>query len=463
MYGESQQTNEIFKQKIKLTASSKNILYNKYYPLQIKFKPGNRNYFIIQNYCKHGEVELYSSVFLKLHNANKCLCYYCNLELSYSIPTDNEILNLQKNFDDLYKKFRFNAKEKWMIMNYPKELSIIMYFSKHLKNIELAERIYLFKHNLKDPPVCLNCDNITHFNHSSLRYTSFCDSPKCTKNISTAELEIYNYLLLLDNSTQHKFYINKNEYDIIVKNKNLLIEFNGLYWHSENVQKDKNYHYKKWKIAINNNYHLFTIWEDDWENKKEIIKSMLNYKLNKTEKHISARNCNIKEVDYQTAKEFLIENHLQGNCVNSVRIGLFYKNKLVSLMTFGKRKISNKTQFELLRFANILNISIAGGASKLFKYFITNYHPTKIISYASLDFSEGNLYEILGFQKIGETGINYWWVKHKTKYHRSNFMKWKLIKNKEKVDKTGDDIMRENGYYKVWNIGNLKYEYVAEN
>jgi hypothetical protein len=457
--GQYQQTDVDFSAKIKKTKLCKNILKNRFYPLDIHYDD-NKNYIIINNYCKHGNIRLYSNTFFKLFKNNKCLCRECNIEFIKSyIPIDKEIKKLYNDFDNFYNINRFNLREDWLILNYPQEYSIINYFSKNVITTSLAEKIYLFKNNLKEQPKCLNCNKKTHFNHSSMQYTKFCNSPACNKNTSIAELEIYDYLCKLNNTTKHKFYIDGKEYDILVEDKKLLIEFNGLYWHSDEIQEDKKYHYKKWKTAIDNDYQLFTIWEDDWEEKKDIVLSMLKYKLNKIEKLISARKCEIKEVEPYIAKEFLEKNHLQGKCVDSIRVGLFYENKLISLMTFGKRKISGKTQFELLRFANILNTSVVGAASRLFKYFINKYKESNIISYASLDYSTGGLYDILGFNKLNETGINYWWVKSNQRYHRTNFMKWKLIKDGEDPLKTEDEIMRIKGFNKIWNAGNLKYEW----
>lgn len=133
-------------------------------------------------------------------------------------------------------------------------------------------------------------------------------------------------------------------------------------------------------------------------------------------------------------------------------------------MTFGKkRKIlgqnSREGEYELLRFCNKLNTNVLGGASKLFKHFIKEYNPTEIISYANCDISDGNLYNILGFKEVSHTGINYWWVKDK-RYHRSNFMKHKLVKEGFDSNKTEKQIMEDRGFNKIYGTGNLKYKYI---
>jgi GR25 family glycosyltransferase involved in LPS biosynthesis len=258
---------------------------------------------------------------------------------------------------------------------------------------------------------------------------------------------------LTKNSVIKNFKIENHELDIYIPEMNLAIEFNGLYWHSE-LFKDKNYHYNKWKLCQDNTIRLVTICEDDWNLKQDIVKSIIKNKLGVNQNKIYARKCQIKEI--KSTKEFLDNNHLQGWCQSSVNLGLFYNNELVSLMTFGKKRMimkgkSQENEYELLRFCNKLDTSVVGGASKLFKYFIDNYKPEQVISYANLDISNGNLYDKLGFKLEKYTGINYWWAKDGVKYHRSNFMKHKNV-----------DPDKE-GYYKIYGTGNLKYKIEVPN
>jgi hypothetical protein len=147
---------------------------------------------------------------------------------------------------------------------------------------------------------------------------------------------------------------------------------------------------------------------------------------------------------------------LQGNINAKYKIGLYHDNILVSLMTFGTRN----NNLELLRFANKLDMTVIGGASKLFKYFLKTYKSNKsIISYANRDHSNGNLYRQLGFKLIGETKPGYWWTDKKNKFNRINFQKHKLIKEGYDPSMTEDEIMYSRKFFKVYNTGNLKYEY----
>lgn len=253
------------------------------------------------------------------------------------------------------------------------------------------------------------------------------------------------------------------ELDIFIPQLNIAIEYNGIYFHSDKF-KNKNDHLNKTKECELKGIRLIHIWESDWLYRNEIIKSNLINILNKTPNKIYARKCEIREISSKISNEFLINNHIQGNCLSKINLGLYYNNELISVMTFGKLRknlgnISQKDHYELLRFCNKLNTSVIGGASKLFKYFLKNYKPKNIISYANRDWSKGNLYDKLGFKLINYTPPGYHYYKSKIKYNRFNFRKDILVKQGYDSNKTEFQIMDELGYNRVWNCGNIKYEY----
>ena len=256
--------------------------------------------------------------------------------------------------------------------------------------------------------------------------------------------------------------LNGKELDIYIPDKKLAIEFNGLYWHSE-MYKDKMYHQNKVMECSKKDINLIHIWEDDWFEKREIIKDIIKTKLGLNNK-IFARKCEIKDVSSIDAKKFIDEYHIQGNINAKIRIGLYYNNELVEIATFGKlRNIMHSKgsddQYELYRLCSKGGYTIVGGFSKLIKYFIDKYNPEQIITYASLDISNGGVYnKIFEQQKITSPG--YYWTKNGYKYHRSNFTKHKLVDMGYDKNKTEDEIMHELGYYKLYDSGNIKFIYI---
>lgn len=181
---------------------------------------------------------------------------------------------------------------------------------------------------------------------------------------------------------------------------------------------------------------------------------------------IYARKCIVKDItDNSIVKKFLNENHIQGFVGSKVKIGLFYNDTLVSLMTFGKkRKIMNSKsnsddEFELLRFCNKKNHLIIGGASKLFKYFINNYLFSEIITYADLRYSNGNLYKKLNMDFIHQSPPNYFYVVSKQRKNRFNFRKDILIKEGFESSKSEHEIMLDRKIPRIYDCGALKFAY----
>ena len=289
--------------------------------------------------------------------------------------------------------------------------------------------------------------------------------PICGNNMSLAEKEIEDYVKSFGVKTETKIrgiLSNNKEIDILMPELNLGIEYNGLKWHSDEF-KDKNYHLNKTEECKKLGIRLVHIFEDEWINKKEIIKSIIRNIIGKTENKIYARKCIIQNVDDNEKKEFLEKNHIQGNVNSQINLGLYHDGELVSLMCIGKprinlgRKASLEDEYELLRFCNKLNTNIVGGASKLFKYFITNYSPTLITSYCDYRWSIGNMYEALGFTLSHLSQPNYYYIIGNNRKNRFKYRKSELIKEGFDPEKSEKEIMEERGIHRIYDCGSLVY------
>jgi hypothetical protein len=286
----------------------------------------------------------------------------------------------------------------------------------------------------------------------------------CNKKKQTiAENKLYDFI---SSNYEKEIISNKRniiskEIDIYLPDLKLAFEFNGLYWHSE-LYKEKNYHLNKTKECLDKEIQLIHVWEDDWNYKRNIVESIILNKLGKSNS-IYARNTDIREItDNRIIRKFLNKNHLQGYVGSSIKLGLFYKDELVSLMTFGKLRKSlgqnsKENSYELLRFCNKLNYSVVGGASKLFHYFLRNYSPKEVISYSDNSRYDGDLYEKLGFKLKHNTPVNYYWVIDGIRNHRYNWRKDKLVKKGHDPLKTENEIMKELGHYRIFDSGNKKW------
>jgi len=292
--------------------------------------------------------------------------------------------------------------------------------------------------------------------------------PKCKANFSNVEKDFLEFIKNEYNKdiiVNDKNIIKPYELDIYLPDLKLAFEFNGLYWHSEKFL-EKNYHLNKTNFCENKGIHLVQIYEDDWIYKQEIVKSRTINLLSKSKK-IPARKCEVREVSFLDAKHFLEKNHIQGNCISKIRIGLYYKNNLVSLMTFGnlRKNLGYKSQegfFELLRFCNLINHSVIGGANKLFISFLKRTKSKKIISYADRSWTYNNgktLYDNLGFKFVAVTNPNYYYINKGVRENRFKFRKNILVQEDFDNNKTEHEIMSEKGFLRIYDSGSIKYEF----
>lgn len=159
--------------------------------------------------------------------------------------------------------------------------------------------------------------------------------------------------------------------------------------------------------------------------------------------------------------DFQNKYHLQSGVNASINLGLFYKNELIGVMTFGRPRFNREYQYELIRIAYKAKTVVVGGSEKLFKHFIKKYNPVDIISYCDISKFTGRIYKKLGFEFNGYTEPSYVWVNGKNDVlQRYQTMKYKLI-DKLGLDKntsfTERDITETIGYFRVYNCGNARY------
>lgn len=251
-------------------------------------------------------------------------------------------------------------------------------------------------------------------------------------------------------------YREKMEIDVYLPDLKIGFEFNGLYWHSDKF-RDKKFHLSKSNYFKEKGIRVIHIWEDDWLYKNEIVKSQIKNWLGLTEKKIFARNCTVKIIDDTSSSTvFLNENHIQGVDKSRIKIGLFYQNLLVSIMTFNKsegRDLLKESEWNLSRFCNKLNYNVVGGASKILSFFIKEFNPKRIISYADKSWSTGELYEKLKFEKVSESNPDYKYVVNGVRKNKSNFRKSKL-----KTNLSESKEMKQREILRIWDCGKIKFE-----
>lgn len=159
-------------------------------------------------------------------------------------------------------KNRINFVEvKWeKILNYCNEVNMTPLFTKE----ELLNNKLQHQYDNKFKFICNNCNNTTVVSLSNGYFPS-CDCSNY-KGYSLIEEEIYLYIKSIINDTillkNRDILPNRLELDIFIPNRNIAIEINGIYWHSESMGKYKDYHIYKTEKCEEKNIQLIHIFDN---------------------------------------------------------------------------------------------------------------------------------------------------------------------------------------------------------
>ena len=410
-------------------------------------------YFVNKAIKIHGNKYDYSKT--KYVNTNTKVCIICPehgefFQLPYAHLNGNgcpkcKILKMQKNLqltkDEFIRKARKIHGDRY-------DYSKVNYV-----NYKTKVEIICSKHgSFWQTPAChFKCDGCPTCKGEMSVSKQETDFIQCLKNIYDGVINLNDRQI-----------IGPLEIDAFIPFEDIGIEYDGLYWHSSK-KVDKNYHLMKTELCEKQGIKLIHIFEDEWLYKQDIVKSRLKTILGMIEKRIYARKCTISEVSSKECKVFLEKNHIQGNVNGKYRYGLYYNGKLVSLMVFGSMRkslgsVSKDDCYELLRFCNKINTTVVGGASKLLKHFIKQHNPKEIISYCDRRWSQGNMYEKLGFTLDHISKPNYFYIVNGKRENRFKYRKSELVKQGFDKDKTEEEIMESRGIRKIYDCGTKVYK-----
>ena len=314
---------------------------------------------------------------------------------------------------------------------------------------------------------CCTCEDVFEAVYDNgMHHRCYKCYPNTSHGTSLAEQELAAFVKSLttckvyNHCMENKHVIDDREIDIWIPELKLGIEFDGLYYHSEINCKDSNYHLKKTEACEEKGIQLIHVLEDEWIEKKAVVKARLKHLICKQKtRRVFARRCEVKELANDIKDKFLEKYHIQGKDVSKIRYGLFFNQHLVAVMTFVKSRFNKQYQWELSRYATIAHFTVVGGASKLLKKFENDYASKSIITYADRRWSQGKLYEKIGFSFLHASAPSYFYVKSQHRFSRIMFQKHKLKDELEKFDESLSEVenMKMNGYTRVFDCGNLVY------
>lgn len=160
--------------------------------------------------------------------------------------------------------------------------------------------------------------------------------------------------------------------------------------------------------------------EDRWNRQREMMQARLLAHLG-VFTQIYARNCTVRRIDKDTAANFLNACHSYGDAACRYRYGMFLERHtghnalstasrtahigpgtLIAVAEFSNARKWIKgdkviRSYEWTRYASLPGVRVNGGMGKMLKTFIREVEPDDIMSYADLEWSQGDVYTGLGF------------------------------------------------------------------
>lgn len=246
--------------------------------------------------------------------------------------------------------------------------------------------------------------------------------------------------------------------DIYIPSKSIAVEYNGLYWHSDAVRKDSNYHYKKYKLCEERGIQLIYVWEDDYINKREIVLNLLRNKLGlSNNRKVDARNCLVCQEEYKDVKEFLEKYHIQGSVKGSLYISLreSIDSDIVALGVF-----QDKGSGVVLLSRYCTSCNVRGGFTKVLSVLKDVFGFTVVETFSDNGVSDGSLYKNSGFIKTGILKPDYSYLVEGRRVHKFNYRKERFKNDKNLLYKDGlteSELALLNSIPRVWDAGKVKW------
>ncbi len=380
-----------------------------------------------------------------------------------SIWTQTEYRESQidKKLQDDYKENQSNTiKQLWTTNDYSSKLKIGIRTEDFVKKCERKFKgqfiydISSFRDWLtKITITCTICGST--FRRKPHQHLNIGYCPTC--NTSLGQREIAEHIgqhtpiTLNDRSI-----LNGKELDITTKN-GLAVEYHGLYWHSYNIQENKEQifrHQNKALECMRAGITLLQFFDYEWNHKQDIVKSIINNKLGLS-KQLNARSLELRGISGEEAADFFTKSHLQGYRPAKITLGLCDSDGLKIAASFSKYSDG----YEIIRLATKNGYNVRGGASRLIANFMKISKASKLYTFADLKISTANVYQKLGFKLLHISKPGYFYYKNKLILSRQQCQKHKLkalLGNGFDPSLSEPQNMFMNGYRRVWNAGNIK-------
>lgn len=280
----------------------------------------------------------------------------------------------------------------------------------------------------------------------------------CLVGVSVAELRVYEYVKQLCNDAIHTYKIDSTEVDIFIPSRNVAIEYNGLYWHRVEVRQQQDAEKARRLRELGIRY--VGIFEDEWLQKEEMVKSYLATICGEKKKVKQLRPQQVRvefSKNSSQIRSFLQKYHYGGGNTSLSDVWSVYDGSvLIGILGCGAPTRNQiKEDIELKRVCSHPDYHVPGLWSYLLKNYVCKYYPTgtDIVSFSDNRRDTGNLYKAIGFVEVSQVRPDYYWCKEQRRFHKAKFQNVTKIQD----ELTENEYMTGQGYFKVYDCGKTKW------
>lgn len=297
--------------------------------------------------------------------------------------------------------------------------------------------------------------------------------PKCfPKNFMGMQTEVEDFIKSICNEhdvqrNTRAILSNAKELDIYVKDLNIAIEFNGLFWHNSDLGAYQRkplpmmYHYGKSVECQEKGIQLVHIFEDEWHYNTKLCKSKLKKLICPSSMmHIDGCKCEVMHnIDSIIKHKMLSKYAFFENDGSSIAYGLVHNNHLVAMLTLSKTRNNKQYEWQILNYVEVNSFIVDNGLKVLVDEFCKDYSPHSICMYASFDWATKDTYaEALDFKELLKPRL-FWTTSDQRRIHDTSITKANVRDTLQKYDESKSFLqnMNDNKHYRIYDSGVLLF------
>lgn len=304
---------------------------------------------------------------------------------------------------------------------------------------------------------CVECGEVQLKSLAMLEESPICFH--CHPKGSTGQLELLNFVrsLGIEAINSDRTVIAPKELDVWVPSHRLGIEYNGLYYHSDLILGDKDHAIKKFWACREAGVNLFTIYEDEWRDRRNTVEGMIKHRLGLPAIKLNARSLRVAEIDTKIARGFFEENHLEGHARANHVLALLGADNVIYAAVSLRRPFHRKyaVHYELARSCCRLGHNVRGWLGRLTRAALNlsrEHGRTGLLTYVDSRVGPGEAYKKAGWSLDAEsTGARFWWTDFHERYNR---FKYRADKSR---NMTQAQVAVENGVHLIHGCPNSRW------